>query len=98
MTIIAEKTFLQLLTRVLELLSLRRQLVELAAAPLGENEVASVAVVPLNDALAVEALMLAVMTPETAWPVFMPDVVRVNAPVGLHFRKEIVPIDFLRGG
>src|SRR5512138_571508 len=38
------------------------------------------------------------MTAETAHPIFVPDILRVSRPAGLHFREEIVTIDLLDFG
>ena len=42
--------------------------------------------------------MTAIMTTETAIPVFVTNVVGMSAPVGLHLGKEILAIDGLRFG
>ena len=58
---------------------------------------AGVAVVGFDGAFAVGAFVLAIVTTETARPIFMADVVGIDLPVRLHFGKKLSRIDLLHG-
>ena len=60
----------------------------LAFEGLIECRVTDVAVLA-NDLAGSRAYMLTVMTAKTSLPVEMPDVIRMRAPIGSHFREEI---------
>ena len=75
-----------------------RQLLQFRAAALGEDGMAGIAVVGLDGLFAVVGLVRAVMAAETAGPEHVAEVVRIHAPVGLHFRKEIVRVNPLQRG
>ena len=72
------------------------QFLELFAATLRENEVARVAITRCDRLLAIGRFVSAVMTTETAIPVFVTNIVGMRAPVGLHLGEEILAIDSLR--
>lgn len=55
----------------------------------------SVAVVGFDNACSICGFMIAVVAAETAGPVSVSNIVRVDAPVGLHLRKIIVVINLL---
>ncbi|HXM05729.1 MAG TPA: hypothetical protein VN939_24150, partial [Chthoniobacterales bacterium] len=61
------------------------KLLQLIIATLRQNDVALVAIVS-RDLLPVIGLVVAVVTAETAGPGFVANVVRMDTPVGLHFR------------
>ena len=72
------------------------QFLELLATALCEDEVTRVAITSCDRLCAIGSLVIAIMTTETAIPVFMSNVVGMRAPVGLHLGEEIVAIDCLR--
>src|SRR5450756_2605848 len=78
-----------------ERLTAGRHLLQIRAAALREDGVAGIAVVGFNGSLAVLGLVIAIVTTETAGPDHVADVVRINAPVGLHLGEEIVPVNLL---
>jgi len=59
---------------------------------------AGLAVVSLDEALAIGGFVFAVMAAETAGPVFMSNIVRVHLPTGFHFGEEVVVINPLHLG
>jgi len=81
--------------RMLELLAVCAELEEFGAFPLRKDGMASIAVVGLNRAFPVFGFVATVMAPETARPVSVADVVRIDAPIGLHGWKEIVGVNLL---
>ena len=69
------------------------EFLQLFAAALRHDDVAQVAIGG-NDLLAIVRCVVAVMASETAGGKFMADVVRMDAPVRLHFRKEVLLVNF----
>ena len=65
------------------------------AAALREDEVARVAITRCNRLVAIGRFVIAIMTTETAIPVFVSNVVGMGAPAGLHLGEEILAIDCL---
>ena len=55
-----------------------------------------VAITRCDRLCAIGGLVIAIMTTETAIPVFVSNVVGMRAPVGLHLGEEILAIDCLR--
>src|ERR1039458_3804403 len=84
-------------TRMFELRSLGRELVQLRAVALRQDRVAGVAVIGFDGTLAVGRLVEAIMAPETPGPVFVADVVRIGLPTGFHLGEEIVLVYLLHG-
>ena len=72
------------------------QFLELFAAALCEDEVTRVAITSCDRLCAIGGLVIAIMTTETAIPVFVTNVIGMRAPVGLHLGEEILAIDCLR--
>ena len=65
------------------------QFLKLFAAALCEDEVTRVAITSCDRLCAIGSLVIAIMTPETAIPVFVSNVVGMRAPVGLHLGEKI---------
>src|SRR5436190_4825468 len=78
-----------------ESVALRAELAELAGAALRENRVTGIAIAGRNHFLSARRLVHSVVAAEAAGPVLVADVVRIRAPVGLHFREKIPPINLL---
>src|SRR6185369_14302743 len=78
------------IARVFELLTVGRELIEFSSAALGQDRMARVAVVGLDNLLSIRRLVVAIMTAETTSPVLVANVVRIDRPVGLHFREKVV--------
>src|ERR1051325_844085 len=72
------------------------QFLELFAAALRENKVARITITGRDRLFAISSFVIAIMTTETAIPVFVTNVVGMGAPVGLHLGKEILAINGLR--
>lgn len=73
---------------MLEGLTAGCQLLQFRAAALGEDGVAGIAIVGF-DGPAILGLVVAIVAAETARPDHVAEVVRVNAPAGLHFWKKV---------
>ena len=73
------------------------QLLKLFAFALGDDGVAGIAVVGFDAESAIAGDVLAVVTTETALPIFVTDVVGIGAPIGFHVGKEIIGVNFLDG-
>src|ERR1035438_9829582 len=95
MAVGASGIVVQIAAGVNEFLATGRERVHFLADPLREDGVAGVAVIGLDGQLLVFGLVPAVVTTETAGPDHMAEVVRINAPVGLHFGEEIIAVNLL---
>src|SRR5580658_1809602 len=80
-----------------KIIASRIELLQLFAAALRQNNMTQVAIGG-NDLLSIIRFVISVVATEATGRDFVADVVRVNAPVGLHFGKEIVLINLLRFG
>ena len=83
---------------MLELLAGGCELVEFVPCPLREDGVAGVAVVRLDGLAQIRRLMQPVVTAETAREDHVTYVVGIGTPVSFHFGKEVIGVDFLKGG
>lgn len=72
------------------------QFLELFAAALREDEMARIAVTGRDRVFAIGGFVIAIMTTETAIPIFVTNIIRVSTPVSLHLGKEILAINGLR--
>src|SRR5689334_2942818 len=82
---------------MLKFLALRRHLQQFIAATLGQDRMTRVAIIRFDDALSIGGLVLTIVAAETARPILMANVIRINLPTGLHFGKKVFLINFLRG-
>ena len=72
-----------------------RKQFQFRAAALREYGVTGIAIVGLDDTLAVSGLVVAIMASKTAGPILMADVVGISLPTRFHLSKEIICINFL---
>src|SRR3954469_14932661 len=84
-----------LVTGVFKFLPIGSHLLQFLAVALGKDRVASIAIIGFDDSFGVRTLMKAVVAAETTRPVFVPDVIGIGFPTGVHFREEIIFIDLL---
>ena len=75
-----------------ERVSIGAQFFELFSAALREDQVARVAITRCDRLFAIVGLVIAIMTTETAIPLFVTNVVGMRAPIGLHLGEEILAI------
>lgn len=80
---------------VVEVVAIGFELLQLLAAALRQNDVAQVAIGG-NHLLSIRSRVIAVVATEASGRNFVADVVRVNPPVGFHFREKIRPVNLLR--
>ncbi len=71
------------------------ELKKLRPLSLREDDVARAAVIRFDGAFSIFGFVVAVMATETARPVSMSNIVRIDAPTGLHFREVIVDENLL---
>lgn len=95
MALAAERILIQFITGVLELLAAMRQLLELRAISLRQDDMTRIAVVPLDHARPVSGFVIAIVASKTAGPIFMPNIIGVRAPARFHLWKEVIFVDFL---
>jgi len=74
-------------------MALGTEFFQVGTGALGEDCVAGVAVAGSDGALAVGGFMQSIVTTEAPRPIFVVDVVRVGAPISLHFREKVPGVD-----
>ncbi len=62
-------------------------------AALRENEMARPAIACFDRHLAVGRNVFAVVAAEASIPIFVSDKIGIRAPIDLHFREKILPVD-----
>lgn len=83
---------------MLKLVSFRAEFEEFSSLALSEDDVASVAVVGLDGAFSILRFVFAIVAAKAARPVSVSNIVRIDAPTGLHIRKIVVGVDLLNKG
>jgi hypothetical protein len=78
--------------RMLERESTCVHVVQFRPAALGQDDVALVAVFELDSFFSIRGNVVVVMAAGATRPLFVPDVMRVSAPVGVHAREKILQI------